>query len=96
MAESRCDSGEICSVFCEVQQPCKPMIWVHSTLLSAHMNAPAPTHKTLKLSHKFSLEATKSAAWDNEVDHLKFSYNGQDLAISEPSIHQIRESFRQE
>lgn len=34
-------------------------------------------------SHTFSLEATKVAKWDNEIDHLKFTYNGQDLAIPE-------------
>ncbi|KAL9441295.1 hypothetical protein AB3S75_019887 [Citrus x aurantiifolia] len=34
-------------------------------------------------SHSFSLEAAKAATWDNEIDHLKFSYNGQDLVIPE-------------
>ncbi|KAJ7948601.1 Root cap/late embryogenesis-like protein [Quillaja saponaria] len=34
-------------------------------------------------SHAFSLEATTEATWDNETDHLKFSYNGQELAIPE-------------
>lgn len=34
-------------------------------------------------SHKFSLEATKAAEWDIEVDHIKFAYNGQDLDIPE-------------
>ncbi|KAL1821594.1 hypothetical protein ACET3Z_016463 [Daucus carota] len=39
-------------------------------------------------NHKFSLEATKAAKWDDEVDHLNFSYNGNELAIPEgyPSI----------
>ncbi|KAM0040266.1 hypothetical protein Hdeb2414_s0012g00391801 [Helianthus debilis subsp. tardiflorus] len=27
-------------------------------------------------SHSSSLEATKSASWDGEIDHLKFSYDG--------------------
>uniref|UniRef100_A0A2N9J8C8 Late embryogenesis abundant protein LEA-2 subgroup domain-containing protein n=1 Tax=Fagus sylvatica TaxID=28930 RepID=A0A2N9J8C8_FAGSY len=31
----------------------------------------------------FSLEAITAATWDNEVDHLKFSYNGNDLFIPE-------------
>ncbi|KAG5235537.1 structural constituent of cell wall [Salix suchowensis] len=30
-------------------------------------------------SQTFSLEATRVASWDSEVDHLKFSYDGQDL-----------------
>ncbi|KAL5737937.1 hypothetical protein ACOSP7_030698 [Xanthoceras sorbifolium] len=37
-------------------------------------------------NHKFYLEATKAAAWDNEVDHLSFSYNDQDLAIPEGQL----------
>ncbi|KAI9075629.1 hypothetical protein K1719_042429 [Acacia pycnantha] len=32
-------------------------------------------------SHKFSIEATPTATWDDEVDHLKLSYNGQELII---------------
>ncbi|KAK1360724.1 Late embryogenesis abundant protein-related [Heracleum sosnowskyi] len=32
-------------------------------------------------SHTFSLEAIKSATWDNEVDHLKFSYDGEEIPI---------------
>lgn len=34
-------------------------------------------------SHSFSLEATKAASWDDQVDHLKFSYNGEELVIPE-------------
>ncbi|CAA7049159.1 unnamed protein product [Microthlaspi erraticum] len=34
-------------------------------------------------SHKFSLEAAKSATWDNKIDHLKFSFDGQDLSVPE-------------
>lgn len=34
-------------------------------------------------SHKFSLEATKVATWDDEIDHLRFSFDGQDLVIPE-------------
>ncbi|KAJ9175036.1 hypothetical protein P3X46_013623 [Hevea brasiliensis] len=37
-------------------------------------------------SYTFSLEATKAATWDSEIDHLKFTYNGQDLAIPEGSL----------
>ncbi|CAI0375904.1 unnamed protein product [Linum tenue] len=29
----------------------------------------------------FSLEAAKSATWNNNIDHLKFTYNGADLAV---------------
>ncbi|XP_074311054.1 uncharacterized protein LOC141646944 [Silene latifolia] len=34
-------------------------------------------------SHSFSLEATPAAQWDDEVDHLKFSYDGQELDLPE-------------
>ncbi|XP_059664531.1 uncharacterized protein LOC132310368 [Cornus florida] len=34
-------------------------------------------------THALSLEATKSATWDEEIDHLKFSYNGKELVIPE-------------
>lgn len=34
-------------------------------------------------SHSFSLEATKAAIWDDDVDHLKFTYNGNDLVLPE-------------
>lgn len=34
-------------------------------------------------SHTFSLEATRAAAWDDEIDHLKFSYDGKELDIPE-------------
>ncbi|CAL1352791.1 unnamed protein product [Linum trigynum] len=37
-------------------------------------------------SHKFTLEATKAATWDNEVDHLKFTYDGRDLSVEEGSL----------
>jgi hypothetical protein len=37
-------------------------------------------------SQTFSLEATKAATWDSEVDHLKLTYNGQDLVIPEGSF----------
>ncbi|XP_015953993.1 uncharacterized protein LOC107478366 [Arachis duranensis] len=33
--------------------------------------------------HNFSIEATRSAIWDKEVDHLKLSYNGEELVIPE-------------
>ncbi|XVF78117.1 hypothetical protein PTKIN_Ptkin14bG0103600 [Pterospermum kingtungense] len=37
-------------------------------------------------SHSFSLEATKAATWDGEVDHLKFSFNGEDLVVPEGAL----------
>ncbi|KAK1391711.1 Late embryogenesis abundant protein-related [Heracleum sosnowskyi] len=32
-------------------------------------------------SHTFSVDAIRSAIWDNEIDHLKFSYDGEDILI---------------
>ncbi|KAJ0733693.1 hypothetical protein HanPI659440_Chr11g0411171 [Helianthus annuus] len=32
-------------------------------------------------SHTFSLEATKSATWDGEIDHLKFAYDGEEISL---------------
>ncbi|XP_059442128.1 uncharacterized protein LOC132174496 [Corylus avellana] len=32
-------------------------------------------------SNTFSLEATTAATWDDEVDHLKFSYNGNEFTV---------------
>ncbi|KAK2408484.1 Late embryogenesis abundant (LEA) protein [Trifolium repens] len=32
-------------------------------------------------SHKFVVEATKATTWNGEIDHLKFSYNGEELQI---------------
>ncbi|KAK7342674.1 hypothetical protein VNO80_25630 [Phaseolus coccineus] len=32
-------------------------------------------------SHKFTIEAIPAASWNDEVDHLKFSHNGKELAI---------------
>ncbi|XAR68378.1 hypothetical protein NMG60_11003479 [Bertholletia excelsa] len=39
-------------------------------------------------SHSFSVEATKTATWEYEIDHLKFSYDGKELVIPEgyPSL----------
>lgn len=34
-------------------------------------------------SNTFSLEATRAATWSEEVDHLKFTYNGKELVIPE-------------
>lgn len=34
-------------------------------------------------SSTFSLEATKAARWDSEIDHLKFTHNGKELIIPE-------------
>uniref|UniRef100_A0A5B7CAW1 Root cap n=1 Tax=Davidia involucrata TaxID=16924 RepID=A0A5B7CAW1_DAVIN len=36
-------------------------------------------------SHTFTLEATKAEKWDNEVDHLQFSYDGKALIV--PELH---------
>jgi len=32
-------------------------------------------------SHSFSLEATPAAKWDDQVDHLKFSCDGQEIML---------------
>lgn len=32
-------------------------------------------------SHKLTIEATPTEIWDDEIDHLKFSYNGKELVI---------------
>ncbi|PNY09267.1 hypothetical protein L195_g005813 [Trifolium pratense] len=32
-------------------------------------------------SHRFIVEATKATTWNDEIDHLKFSYNGEELQI---------------
>ncbi|XP_021910998.1 uncharacterized protein LOC110824793 [Carica papaya] len=37
-------------------------------------------------SHTFSLEAIKTPTWDNEIDHLKFTFNGQDLFVPEGTL----------
>ncbi|XP_065878504.1 uncharacterized protein [Euphorbia lathyris] len=37
-------------------------------------------------SHSFSLDATKAATWDAQIDHLKFTYNGEDLSVPETSL----------
>ncbi|KAI8552668.1 hypothetical protein RHMOL_Rhmol06G0284000 [Rhododendron molle] len=39
-------------------------------------------------SCSFSVEAIKAETWEDEIDHLKFSYNGKELAIPEtyPSL----------
>ncbi|KAK7312988.1 hypothetical protein VNO77_37295 [Canavalia gladiata] len=34
-------------------------------------------------SHKFTIEATPASTWNDEIDHLKLSYNGKELAIPE-------------
>ncbi|KAH7544193.1 hypothetical protein ACOSP7_030706 [Xanthoceras sorbifolium] len=34
-------------------------------------------------SQTFSLEATRASTWDDDIDHLKFTYNGQELVIPE-------------
>ncbi|XP_049412732.1 uncharacterized protein LOC125875745 [Solanum stenotomum] len=44
--------------------------------------------------HAFSVEATKAESWDDEVDHLKFYYDGKELGLPEgyPSIWESSES----
>ncbi|KAI8524300.1 hypothetical protein RHMOL_Rhmol13G0139900 [Rhododendron molle] len=39
-------------------------------------------------SQSFSIEANKAATWEDEIDHLKFSYNGKELVVPEtyPSL----------
>ncbi|CAL5196787.1 unnamed protein product [Lathyrus oleraceus] len=32
-------------------------------------------------SHNFIVESTKPTKWDHEIDHLKFSYNGEELHV---------------
>ncbi|KAK6132831.1 hypothetical protein DH2020_033430 [Rehmannia glutinosa] len=32
-------------------------------------------------SHNFSVEATKAATWDNNVDHFKFSFDGNEVVL---------------
>ncbi|KAH7514160.1 hypothetical protein FEM48_Zijuj11G0059200 [Ziziphus jujuba var. spinosa] len=34
-------------------------------------------------SSTFSLEATPASSWDDQVDHLKFSHNGNDIVVPE-------------
>lgn len=34
-------------------------------------------------NYSFSLEATPAATWDEQFDHLRFSYNGQELLLPE-------------
>ncbi|KAJ7948503.1 Root cap/late embryogenesis-like protein [Quillaja saponaria] len=40
----------------------------------------------LSNSKTFSLEATKASKWEDDVDHLKFTYNGNDLELPEGSL----------
>ncbi|CAL0303790.1 unnamed protein product [Lupinus luteus] len=37
-------------------------------------------------SQTFSLEAIKTPQWNDKVDHLKFTYNGNDLVLHEASL----------
>ncbi|KAG7541284.1 Root cap [Arabidopsis thaliana x Arabidopsis arenosa] len=37
-------------------------------------------------SHKFSLETIKVATWDSNLDHLKFTIDGQDLVIPQETL----------
>ncbi|KAK6917478.1 Root cap [Dillenia turbinata] len=34
-------------------------------------------------TYNFTIEARKASKWDSDIDHLKFSYNGEDLIIPE-------------
>ncbi|KAL3503264.1 hypothetical protein ACH5RR_037713 [Cinchona calisaya] len=37
-------------------------------------------------SHSFTLEATKAATWDDNVDHLKFTYDGQEIIVPKGAL----------
>ncbi|KAK7244374.1 hypothetical protein RIF29_39195 [Crotalaria pallida] len=37
-------------------------------------------------SQTFSLEATQTSQWDNNVDHLEFAYNGNSLVLDEGAL----------
>ncbi|KAL3736224.1 hypothetical protein ACJRO7_025217 [Eucalyptus globulus] len=37
-------------------------------------------------SHSFSLEATKAATWDAEIDHMSFEYDRSEIAITKGSL----------
>ncbi|KAK1397046.1 Late embryogenesis abundant protein-related [Heracleum sosnowskyi] len=37
-------------------------------------------------SQKFSIEATKAALWDDNIDHLKFLYNEEDVILEETPL----------
>ncbi|CAN6558052.1 unnamed protein product [Malus baccata var. baccata] len=37
-------------------------------------------------SNSFSLEASQASSWDDEIDHLKFTYNGEELVIPESQL----------
>lgn len=37
-------------------------------------------------SHKFSVEATKAASWNDDIDHLKFLYNEEDVILEETPL----------
>lgn len=45
-------------------------------------------------SHMFSVETIKSTKWDDEVDHLMFTYKGENLVLHEgyPTIWESQES----
>lgn len=34
-------------------------------------------------THNFSVEAKKATTWDNNIDHLKFSYDGKEIILQE-------------
>ncbi|XP_028779867.1 uncharacterized protein LOC114736248 [Neltuma alba] len=40
----------------------------------------------LSKSQTFSLEASKTAQWNDDVDHLRFTYNGNDVVLPEGSL----------
>ncbi|KAM1655356.1 hypothetical protein ACFX1Q_008246 [Malus domestica] len=37
-------------------------------------------------SNSFSVEASQASSWDDETDHLKFTYNGEELVIPESQL----------
>ncbi|ESQ54534.1 hypothetical protein EUTSA_v10026958mg [Eutrema salsugineum] len=69
----------------------------HDVQINARFTGLRPTGRTRDLtwiqalgflfnSHKFSLETTKVATWDSNIDHLKFNIDGQDLVIPEETL----------
>ncbi|KAK6159823.1 hypothetical protein DH2020_003204 [Rehmannia glutinosa] len=37
-------------------------------------------------SHNFSVEATKAATWDNNIDHFKFSFDGNNVVLPQIAL----------
>ncbi|KAJ1408510.1 Root cap [Sesbania bispinosa] len=54
----------------------------HFSLVS-DANLQVNARSSLALGLKLTVEATPAATWDDGIDHLKFSYNGEELVIPE-------------